>query len=278
MKKEIIAKLHSEFEQIVQVNTDTGAECWFARDIQSLLGYAKWENFEKVIEKAKISCKNAGLKVEDHFLDVRKMVQIGSGSSREINDIALTRYACYLIAQNGDSSKDQVAFAQTYFAIQTRKQELIEKRLGERERLVARKKLTISEKQLSGVIYERLKDERSFAKIRNEGDQVLFGGVTTKQMKERLGAPENRPLADFLPLITIKAKDFANEITNYNINKEDLKSEKQITDEHVKNNKDVRNVLTQRGIIPEKLPAAEDLKKIERRHESETKKLIKKTV
>ena len=275
MKKEIIAKLHSEFEEIVQVNTDTGAECWFARDIQSLLGYAKWENFEKVIEKAKVSCKNAGLKEEDHFLDIRKMVQIGSGSSREINDIALTRYACYLIAQNGDSSKDQVAFAQTYFAIQTRKQELIEKRLGERERLVARKKLTISEKQLSGVIYERLKDERSFAKIRNEGDQALFGGVSTKQMKERLGAPENRPLADFLPLITIKAKDFANEITNYNINKEDLKSEKKITDEHVKNNKDVRGVLTKRGIVPEQLPAAEDLKKIERRHESEAKKLTK---
>ena len=276
MKKEIIAKLHSEFEEIVQVNTDTGAECWFARGIQSLLGYAKWENFEKVIQKAKISCKNAGLKEEDHFLDIRKMVQIGSGSSREINDIALTRYACYLIAQNGDSSKDQVAFAQTYFAIQTRKQELIEKRLGERERLVARKKLTISEKQLSGVIYERLKDERSFAKIRNEGDQALFGGVSTKQMKERLGAPENRPLADFLPLITIKAKDFANEITNYNINKEDLKSEKQITDEHVKNNKDVRGVLTKRGIVPEQLPAAEDLKKIERRHDSEAKKLTKK--
>ena len=275
MEKEIIAKLHSEFEEIVQINNETGAECWFARDIQSLLGYAKWENFEKVIEKAKVSCKNAGLKEEDHFLDIRKMVQIGSGSSREINDIALTRYACYLIAQNGDSSKDQVAFAQTYFAIQTRKQELIEKRLGERERLVARKKLTLSEKQLSGVIYERLKDERSFAKIRNEGDQALFGGVSTKQMKERLGAPENRPLADFLPLITIKAKDFANEITNYNINKEDLKSEKKITDEHVKNNKDVRGVLTKRGIVPEQLPAAEDLKKIERRHESEAKKLTK---
>lgn len=276
MEKEIVAKLHSEFEEIVQINNETGAECWFARDIQSLLGYAKWENFEKVIQKAKISCKNAGLKEEDHFLDIRKMVQIGSGTSREINDIALTRYACYLIAQNGDSSKDQVAFAQTYFAIQTRKQELIEKRLGERERLVARKKLTISEKQLSGVIYERLKDERSFAKIRNEGDQALFGGVSTKQMKERLGAPENRPLADFLPLITIKAKDFANEITNYNINKEDLKSEKQITDEHVKNNKDVRGVLTKRGIVPEQLPAAEDLKKIERRHDSEAKKLTKK--
>ena len=276
MKKEIIAKLHLEFEEIVQINNQTSVECCFARKIQSLLGYAKWENFEKVIQKAKISCKNAGLKEEDHFLDIKKMVQIGSGSSREINDIALTRYACYLIAQNGDSSKDQIAFAQTYFAIQTRKQELIEKRLGERERLIARKKLTLSEKQLSGVIYERLKDERSFAKIRNEGDQALFGGVSTKQMKERLGAPENRPLADFLPLITIKAKDFANEITNYNINKEDLKSEKQIADEHVKNNKDVRGVLTKRGIVPEQLPAAEDLKKIERRHDSEAKKLTKK--
>lgn len=276
MKKEVIAKLHSEFEQIVQVNSETGAECWFARDIQSLLGYAKWENFEKVIEKAKQSCKNAGLNIEDHFLDIRKMVQIGSGTNREINDIALTRYACYLVAQNGDSSKDQIAFAQTYFAIQTRKQELIEKRLFERERLIARKKLTISEKQLSGVIYERLHDERSFARIRNEGDQALFGGLSTRQMKDRLGVPENRPLADFLPLITIKAKDFANEITNFNINKEDLKSERQITDEHVKNNKDVRNVLTKRGINPEQLPAAEDLKKIERRHESETKKLAKK--
>jgi DNA-damage-inducible protein D len=201
------------------------------------------------------------------------MVPLGSGAEREIEDIALTRYACYLVAQNGDPRKEPVAFAQTYFAVQTRKQEIIEQRLAETERLAARRKLTISEKELSQIIYERCADEKSFGRIRSKGDRALFGGKTTAEMKLRLKVPENRPLADFLPTITIKAKDFANEITNFNIQKAGLNTEDQITSEHVKNNSDVRGLLADRGIVPEQLPPAEDVKRVQRRLESETKKL-----
>lgn len=275
MKKSIVAQLHSNFESLVQTEDDTGVEFWLARDLQEVLSYAKWENFTKVIEKAKTSCIKASYNPEDHFLDVRKMVQLGSGAEREIEDIALTRYACYLIAQNGDPSKDAIAFAQTYFAVQTRKQELIEKRLSEIERLQARKKLTVSEKELSGVIFEKLADGTSFGKIRSKGDKALFGGSSTQDMKARLNVPKNRPLADFLPTITIKAKDFANEITTFNVRRDDLNSERAITDEHVKNNKGVRKLLGDRGIQPEKLPPSEDAKKIERRLKSEDKKLPK---
>ena len=272
MKKEVIVRLHASFEELVQ-HDETGGEFWLARDLQELLGYAKWENFAKVIEKAKSACRGSGHAPDDHFLDVRKMVDLGSGATRAIDDVALTRYACYLIAQNGDPSKDAIAFAQTYFAVQTRKQELIEQRIAEVERLSARKKLTLSEKELSGIIYERVGDQMSFARIRSKGDVALFGGLTTQDMKGRLGVPENRPLADFLPTITIKAKDFANEITNFNIKRDGLNDEPAITHEHVKNNKDVRDLLGKRGIRPESLPAAEDIKKIERRLVSETKKL-----
>ncbi len=275
MKKDLIAQLHIAFEDIVHSHPETGVEFWFARDLQPILGYAKWENFTKVIEKAKAACANTGHAVSDHFLDARKMVSLGSGAQREIDDIALTRYASYLIAQNGDPSKDPIAFAQTYFAVQTRKQELIEKRLAETERLSARKKLTASEKQLSGIIYERVGDEQGFARIRSKGDQALFGGITTQQMKERLGVRGNRSLADFLPTITIKAKDFANEITNFNIAKDDLRAEPEIAKEHVKNNSDVRSLLAKRGIVPEQLPAAEDIKKLERRLGSDAKKISK---
>jgi len=275
MKKEVIVRLHSNFEEMVQTEAETGAEFWFARDIQQLLGYARWENFVKVIDKAKTSCTTAGYSVLDHFLDVTKKVAVGSGAQRSIDDIALDRYACYLIAQNGDPSKDEIAFAQTYFAVQTRKQEIIEKHLIEVERLSARKKLSLSEKQLSGVIFERLGDSQSFARIRSKGDQALFGGRTTQDMKDRLNVPKGRPLADFLPTITIKAKDFANEITNFNIKRDELATESAIASEHVKNNTDVRGVLIGRGIQPESLPPAEDLKKIERKHESEKKRLPK---
>jgi len=274
MEKEIIVRLHQGFEQSVQKEQETGLEFWLARDLQVLLGYAKWENFVKVIEKAKISCKNAGFALGDHFPDIRKMVDLGSGAKREIEDIALTRYACYLIAQNGDPSKDPVAFAQTYFAVQTRKQEIIEKRIAEIERLNARRKLSLSEKELSGIIYERLSDEKSFARIRSKGDTALFGGKTTEQMKQKLNVPASRALADFLPTITIKAKDFANEITNFNIKRDDLRTEAGITREHVQNNQEVRKLLVKRNIQPEKLPPAEDVKKIERKLVSQQKKLI----
>lgn len=261
MDKKIVVKLHSSFEDMVRKHPETGTEFWCARDLQMLLGYAQWKNFAKVIDKAITACQNAGHDPKDHFAGISKMVDLGSGAQREIDDIALTRYACYLIAQNGDPAKEQIAFAQTYFAVQTRKQELIEKRLAEAERVGARKRLTQSEKELSGIIFERLRENESFARIRSKGDMALFGGRTTQDMKSRLRVPAGRPLADFLPTITIKAKDFANEITNFNIKEHDIRSEVRITDEHVKNNRDVRKLLSNRGIVPEALPPAEDVRK-----------------
>jgi DNA-damage-inducible protein D len=275
MKKELIVQLHASFEQLAHRDEESGVEFWLARDLQKALGYETWRRFEQVVGKAVTACRNAGYNPRDHFAEVGKMVPLGSGAEREVGDYMLTRYACYLIAQNGDSTKAPIAFAQTYFAIQTRKQELIEQRLAEVERLGARKKLTASEKELSGIIFERVGDERSFGRIRSRGDQALFGGRTTQQMKERLNVPDNRPLADFLPTITIKAKDFANEITNFNIKREELRTEGSIAYEHIKNNAEVRKLLGKRGIVPEQLPPSEDIKKIERRVESEQKKLPK---
>ncbi|HEU0265810.1 MAG TPA: DNA damage-inducible protein D [Geobacterales bacterium] len=273
MKSDIIIQLHKNFEEYA--HQADGEEFWFARDLMGLLGYAKWENFVKVVDKAKIACQTAGHKVADHFPDVRKTIQMPKGAEKEIDDLMLSRYACYLIAQNGDPRKVEIAFAQTYFAVQTRRIELIEKRLAEQERLTARQKLTLSEKELSGLIFERIGDNSGFARIRSKGDTALFGGKSTQQMKDRLGVADNRALADFLPTITIKAKDFATEITNFNIRRDDLRHEGAIAHEHVKNNQDVRKVLTDRGIKPEELPAAEDTKKLERRVKSEEKQLTK---
>lgn len=275
MKKELIGQLHSNFEGVA--HREDNIEYWYARDLQKLLGYEDWKNFVRIIEKAKIACLNSGHKVEDHFSDVGKMVSLGSGSQREVSDIKLTRYACYLIAQNGDPRKDEIAFAQTYFAVQTRKQELIEQRIAEVERLHEREKLSQSEKQLSGILFERGVDSQGFARIRSKGDQALFGGNTTQKMKDKLGVPDSRALADFLPTITIKAKDFANEITSFNTVRDNLRGEQPITQEHVKSNTTVRAALTQSGIYPESLPPAEDIKKVDRKIKSESKKLPKTT-
>ncbi len=271
MKKEIISRLHKQFEDFA--HTDDGVEYWLARELQEPLGYKEWRNFEMVIEKAMLACKNAGQKPENHFVDVNKMVDIGSGSQKKISDIRLTRYACYLIAQNGDPRKEEIAFAMNYFAVQTRKQELIEERIAQWERLQAREKLTASERELSHLIYERGIDERGFGRIRSKGDEAFFGGVTTQGMKDKLAIPSNRPLADFLPTISIKAKDFATEVTNAQIQQQELNNEHQVTREHVQNNSDVRKILTDRNIRPETLPAAEDTKRVQRRLQGEQKRL-----
>jgi len=272
----IIKKLTHSFNAIVQqIPEEADIEFWYARDLMIQLGYTKWQNFGEVITKAKTACSIAGEPVENHFTDVSKMVSIGSGAERPVQDLMLTRYACYLIAQNGDSRKKAVAFAQTYFAVQTRKQELIEERLHLQDRLQARQKLTESETELSKNIYERGVDNLGFGRIRSKGDAALFGGNSTAKMKDKLGMPANRPLADFLPTVTIAAKNLAAEITNHNVGQNDLRGENAISSEHVQNNSSVRNMLGERGIKPENLPPEEDLKKLERRVKSAEKKLIK---
>lgn len=274
MKKEYIAELFKQFEDACY--DYEGVECWSARELQSILGYSQWRNFKNVIDKAQKSCKQAGEDTKNHFAEFSKMVEIGSGAQKLIDDIALTRYACYLIAQNGDvTTKPEIAFAQTYFAVQTRKQEIIEKRLLDVARITAREKLSQSEKKLSGIIFERGVDNKSFAIIRSKGDQALFGGYTTNDMKRILKIPAGRPLADFLPTLTIKAKDFATELTSHNVVDKDLKGDSQIANEHIENNLAVRKMLHDRGVKPEQLPPAEDVKKVERRLENEEKKILK---
>ncbi len=269
MQKEIMIQLHQNFEEAAQ--TGDGITYWLARDLQRLLDYSRWEDFETAIERAKTACENAGQPVENHFREVPKMVAIGSGTSREIKDIMLTRYACYLVAQNGNPQKETIAFAQSYFAIQTRKQEVLEERIKLAERVQARTKLTETEKQLSSTLYERGVDDRGFAIVRSRGDNALFGGNNTSQMKKRLGIKSGRALADFLPTVTLKAKEFAAAITDFNVRKKSLWGPQSIGDEHVKNNKDVREVLAKSNIKPESLPVEEDIQKLERRVKSQEK-------
>ncbi|KAA6324656.1 hypothetical protein EZS27_026042 [termite gut metagenome] len=262
MRQQEIKELLERFEATVR--KFEGVECWSARELQSLLGYTKWENFSKAIEKAKESCTQAGLEPADHFPDVRQMVPLGSGAEREVDDILLTRYACYLIAQNGDTRKLEIAFVQSYFAVQTRRAELIEQRMLDTERVLARKRLADTEKVLSGVLYERGVDDRGFAVIRSKGDQALFH-LSTVQLKKKSNVPDSRPLADFLPTVGIRAKDLAAAMTIENVQTEDMYGQKPIESEHVANNTAVRNMLLNRGIVPENLQPAEDVRKTERR-------------
>lgn len=279
MDKQSIIQYKTSFDAIASyIEGEDGkekVEVWFARDLMSQLGYSKWENFQKAIGRAIDSCRTQGIDAEDYFRSVRRTIELGNGATRDVEDYMLTRYACYLIAQNGDPRKEQIAFAQSYFAVQTRKAELIEERLNHISRLETRERLRASEKQLSQNIYERGVDEKGFGRIRSKGDTALFGGHTTEDMKQRLGIKGTRPLADFLPTLTIAAKNLATEMTNYNVEKADLYGENSITREHIQNNRSVREMLGKRGIKPEELPAAEDIKKLERRVAAEEKKLEK---
>lgn len=270
MKTEEIIELFRQFESIA--NEYEGVECWSARELAKLLGYAQWRNFENIVNKAKAACEHAEQEVSYHFAEVGKMVSLGSGSEREVSDYMLTRYACYLVAQNGDPRKPQVAFAQNYFAVQTRRAELVQQRILDYERIQARTKLAETEKRLSGILYERSVDSKGFALIRSKGDKALFR-IDTALLKRKLGAPESRPLADFLPTISIKAKDFAAEMTSVNVQQKDLYGQQEIGKEHVDNNAAVRDMLLQRGIVPEQLPPGEDVKKVERKLKSEEKRL-----
>jgi DNA-damage-inducible protein D len=274
MKTELVQSLTANFETHAQ-RIDSGVEFWLARDIQNLLGYDEWRNFSLVISKARTACELSGHLISDHFVDVNKMINLAKGAQREVPDILLTRYACYLIAQNGDPRKSEIAFAQTYFAVQTRKAELIEQRLLDAERIQARKKLSATEKELSVVIYEQTGSDQNFAVIRSKGDHALFG-KSTQAMKSHWNVPDNRPLADFAPTIILKAKDFAAEITIFNARQHRMETENAISAEHVTNNKAVRDTLLERGIRPESLPPSEDVKKVERRLLSEDKKALKK--
>lgn len=273
MDKKIIECKKNQFDDFMQIVEESEIEFWYARDLMKLLGYEQWRNFENAISKAMESCKSAQIEVSDHFAEVSKMVMIGSGAERKLKDYMLTRYACYLIAQNGDPKKEEIAFAQSYFAVQTRKQELIEERISYIERTEARGRLRESEKRLSQNIYERGVDDAGFGRIRSRGDQALFGGKSTQEMKQLLGVKDSRPLADFLPTLTIAAKNLATEMTNYNVEEKDLQGENAISNEHVQNNSTVRNMLGTRGIKPEELPASEDIRKLERKVKSQEKKL-----
>ncbi len=276
MEKQLVSKLVKNFDDFA--HEKEGVEFWYARDLQKLLGYDEWRNFQYTIQKAIESCKNTKTSPSYHFVETNKTIDMPKGAKKEIDDYLLTRYACYLVAQNGDSRKEEIAFAQSYFAIQTRKQELVEERIKLKERIDAREKLSTSETKLSKLIYERGVDDKGFARIRSKGDWALFGGNDTNKMKQILAIPKNRPLADFLPTVTIAGKNFATEITNFNVKKENLNGENTIANEHIKNNSKIRKILLEDNIIPEKLPKEEDIKKLKRKIKTNEKQLTQKKI
>lgn len=277
MDRKRLVQIKTRFDLVIHSDESSGVEFWLARELMPLLGYERWENFDNAISRAMESCESSGIKVSDHFREVTKMISLAKGAHRSVKDYMLTRYACYLIAQNGDPKKEEIAFAQSYFAVQTRKQELIEERIALIERTEARGRLREAEKRLSQNIYERGVDDAGFGRIRSKGDQALFGGHSTQEMKQRLGVKGSRPLADFLPTLTIAAKNLATEMTNYNVEEKDLQGERAITNEHVQNNHSVREMLGQRGIRPEELPPSEDIKKLERRVKSQERDLAERS-
>ncbi|HAM96203.1 TPA: DNA damage-inducible protein D [Patescibacteria group bacterium] len=271
MNPKIVKSLTTDFESNKH-QTKEGLDFWYARDLQKLLEYKEWRNFEKIVKKAQKSCRNTGVPTQDHFVDVNKEILAGKGATLDTNDIVLTRYACYLIAQNGDPSKSQIAFAQAYFAVQTRKLELLEEKINQIERIKAREKLSKSEKQLSGIIYERTKNEKAFGYIRSKGDEALFG-LSTAKIKSKWNIPKSKPLADFAPTVVLKGKDFANEMTVFNTQEKDLKKTREITEEHIENNQIVRNAMKERGIIPENLKPEADVVKVKRKLNIKKKEL-----
>ncbi|MES0490907.1 MAG: DNA damage-inducible protein D, partial [Leptospirales bacterium] len=265
MQLDLFRKQFESFEEIW--HDDNGVEFMYARDLQGLLGYKEWRNFTKVLDRAKSSCDNSKQVVVKHFVDINKMVRLGSGSQRKVEDIQLTRYACYLVAQNGDSRKQEIAFAQNYFAVQTRKLELIVERLQDLDRLETRNKLKGTEQEFSDIIFERIEGgdtQKGFAlgRIRSKGDEAFFGGHTTSEMKEKLNVPKKQPLHDYTDTVIMKGKDFASAMTNYNVKANDINGENPITEEHVTNNISVRRSMRERGIEPEEIPPREDIKKV----------------
>ncbi len=267
--------IQKNLESIKRVsNDDHPMEFWSARDLMPMLGYTKWQKFTEVIERAKAACKLSGQNIDDHVTGAGKMIATGKGATRKIEDFFLTRYAFYLIAQNGDPRKPEIALAQTYFATQTRKQELLEQRDMESKRLDARAKLRETESKIESTVYERgIKYPVEFATFKNKHIEALYGGISASQLKKIRKIPPKRSLADFDSHVELKAKDFALAMTDHNIKEKDIRGKEAMNTEVVKNSRETRQALLNRGIKPEHIKPEEDLKLVESRKNKEAKRI-----